>query len=456
MSASGPGILFTSFEPSGDDHAAAVIAELKRRRPDLRIYAWGGPHMERAGAVIVERTGDNAVMGLPGIGKIVEHIQINRRVRSWLREGQAQGRQVTLHIPVDSPAANFPLCRIAKRSGIRVVHMVAPQVWAWGRWRIKKLRRLTDFVLCVLPFEENWFIARGVAARFVGHPLFDHPLDLDALAERARIVEQQVRESLGRADQEPETRRAGVAPGSAAIGSASGRPLRLALMPGSRPAEMRACLPILLDAYLRLKDDFPNTTAVIAATKPAVAEQLRQLGLRFMRVRAGRTGDGGAAMWPSGLTIVAGETDAVINWCDFSLVVSGTVTLQIAKQSKPMVAVYRPNWLVYWLIAKWIVSTEVFTLPNLIAGRRIMPELIPHFGDGEALAVEVIKLLRRPGYADDQREELRKVCELFRGKHAAIAAADEIERILGFGALLSFKGSGSKMDAGAAEAQVLA
>lgn len=407
------GILFTSFEPSGDDHASAVIAELKRRHPALPIYAWGGPKMERAGATIVERTGENAVIGVPGCGKILEHIKINKRVKCWLKQGL-----VNLHVPVDSPAANFPLCKLAKAAGLRVVHLVAPQVWAWGRWRIKKLRRLTDYVLCLLPFEENWFIARGVQARFVGHPLFDHPLDEAHLDRRAAEIEEQVRQSLGRDD---------AASPSRSSAPLTGTRIKLALMPGSRPKEINACFPMLFDAFMRLKDDFPNTTAVVAATKPSVALKLREMGERLGRARAG--GEGGG--WPSGLTIVSEDTDSVVRWCDFALVVSGTVTLQIAKQARPMVAVYRPNIVAYWLIMRWVISTDLITLPNLIAGRRILPELIPHFGNGEALAVEVIKLLRREGYADDQRAELRKVCDLFKGKNAAIAAADEIEQVLG-------------------------
>src|SRR5579862_3673801 len=107
-----PGILFTAFEPSGDDHASAVIAELRRRHPDpamLPIYAWGGPKMAAAGAELIERTGDNAVMGVPGAGKIFEHLKIHKRIKGWLCENKA-----TIHIPVDSPAANFPIAKLAK------------------------------------------------------------------------------------------------------------------------------------------------------------------------------------------------------------------------------------------------------------------------------------------------------------------------------------------------------
>lgn len=385
-------MLFTAFEPSGDDHAASVIAELRRRHPNLPIYAWGGPKMAAAGATIVQRTGDDAVVGVPGFKKIIEHRAINRGISRWLRQGL-----VSLHVPVDSPAANFPICKIARRRRLRIVHLVAPQIWAWGSWRIKKLRRLTDMVLCLLPFEELWFLERGVPAKFIGHPLFVEPLNYPALDRRAA--------ELG-----------------------TGTP-KIALMPGSRPKEIEGCFAVLLDAFMRLRKDFPQSRAVVAATRPEVAERLHQIASESVAKPGEPALPPGT--WPEGVSVAIGETDAVVRWCDYALVVSGTVTLQIAKQYRPMVAMYRPNRLMYHALARWLVLTEVFTLPNLIAGRRIIPELIPHFGDGEALAVEVIKLMRRTGYADDQRDALRKVVEKFQGINAAEIAVDEIEKILG-------------------------
>src|SRR5262249_160118 len=155
------------------------------RRPGLTIYAWGGPKMEAAGATIVERTGENAVMGMPGMGKIVEHLRINSRIRKWLAT-----HPIWVHVPVDSPGANFPVLKLTEPAswngrGARGVHLGAPQVGAWAEWRVNKLRKRTDLVLCLLPFEEGWFMARGVRARFIGHPLFDQPLDAASLDERA-------------------------------------------------------------------------------------------------------------------------------------------------------------------------------------------------------------------------------------------------------------------------------
>ena len=380
-------MLFTAFEPSGDDHAASAVAELRKRRPDLPVYAWGGPKMEAAGATIIGRTGEKAVMGLPGPAKISEHFAIQRSIRRWLAQGLGR-----VHVPVDSPAANFPICKLTRGAGMTILHLVAPQMWAWGAWRVKKLRRLTDKVLCLLPFEEDWFRQRGIAARFIGHPLFDTPLDDETLAhlsERAKAFDPP----------------GGVGPPPS---------LRVALMPGSRPAELRASFPRLLDAFNRLLKDFPLIAGVVAATNADVA--------RDLRARAKSMGG-----WPVRLAMAVGETDAAIRWCDFALVVSGTVTLQIARQAKPMATFYCPNPWTYHLIARWLVETDHYTLPNLIAGKRIVPELIPYMrADGEDLALEVIKFMRRTGYADDQRSELARLRKRFEGTHAASAAADEI------------------------------
>ena len=184
---------------------------------------------------------------------------------------------VAAFVAVDSPAANFPICKIAKRRGIRVVHLVAPQVWAWGKWRVKKLRKLTDMVLCLLPFEEKWFEGKGVPAKYVGHPLFDIPLDHAALEAAAAKM--------------PE-----------------GSP-KIALLPGSRPKEHVNNFPLLLESFRRLKADRPETVGVVAATKPEVAESLRETARSL----------GG---WPDGLSMEIRSTDAVVKWCDLALVVA--------------------------------------------------------------------------------------------------------------------------------------
>lgn len=382
-------ILFTGFEPSGDDHASAVIAELKRRHPGVRVCAWGGPKMGAAGAEIIEQTGGDAVMGVPGLKKILEHKRINRDIEAWLG-----ANQVCLHVPVDSPAANFPICEIARRHGARVVHLVAPQVWAWGSWRVRKLRRLTDFVCCLLPFEQAFFETHGVPAKFVGHPLFDEMPDESLMNEQA----------------------AGFPRGER----------RIALMPGSRPAEIEKNFPLLIEAYRRLRKDYPEITGVVAATREDLEPRLREIAART------RSAPGCDPGWPESLVFTSGRTDAAIRWCDLALVVSGTVTLQIARQSKPMVIVYK-KWsrLMYWLVGWWLVRTRYFSLPNLIADRRIVPELMPHFGGPERIVDEAIAMLERPEVAEKQRSALREVVARYEGTNASAGAVDAIERVAG-------------------------
>ena len=373
-------ILFTSFEPSGDDHASSVVRELLARRPELKIYAWGGPKMRRAGAEVIETTGEDAVVGMPGIEKIRQHLELNKRIRAWLGDHP----EATLHVPVDSPAANFPICKIAQKLGRTVVHLVAPQLWAWGPWRVGKLRRCTDLVLCLLPFEETFFEKRGVPARFIGHPLFDEALDPHTLDDHAAQFPRGTH--------------------------------KLALLPGSRPAELRRNFPVMLSAFRALRKETPGLVGVVGATTETVREHLYQTAKML----------GG---WPAGLDIEVAKTDAIVRWCDTSMVVSGTVTLQIAKQRRPMVVMYKTNKLMFNLVARWIITTPYFCLPNLIAGREIVPELIPYFKGHDRLVESMRPVMTDGSVREQQQKDLDEVAQKFEGLTAATQAADAIESV---------------------------
>ncbi len=376
-----PTLLFTAFEPSGDDHAAAVIVEIRKRHPNLPIFAWGGPKMAAAGATIVARTGDRSVIGMPGWGVIKHYHRVFKEIDAWLIANRP-----TLHIPVDSPGANFPVAKMAKRAGVKVVHLVAPQLWAWGPWRVNKLRKRTDLVLCILPFEEDFFRTRGIQARFVGHPLFDEPLDIAALDAEAKTL--------------PEGE------------------LKIALFAGSRPTELRRHFPILLKTFRELKRRYPGVVGVFGATTDAVRDSMRE--------RAEQWGG-----WPEGLDCVAGKTDMVVRWCDMALVKSGTVTLQIAKQAKPMVIFYKTSKLAYKAVGQWIISTPYIALPNLIAGYEIIPELVPYFDGPERLIAAADTLINDPAAQETQRRALQGVIARFAGKHCGVEAAAEICRAAG-------------------------
>lgn len=378
-----PGVvLFTAFEPSGDAHAAPVIAALKRRRPDLAICAWGGPKMADAGAQVVATTADDGAMGLVGLSKILAVRRHIREIGRW-----AGGQRVMVHVPVDSPAANFPVAALLKPKGVRVAHLVAPQMWAWGSWRVGKLRRLTDVVLCLLPFEEEWFRKRQVPARFIGHPVINREFDTTRIAARQRSLP-------------------------------TGAP-RILILPGSRSGEVRKNLRLLVNAYLELADRNRGAAGLVIAANPALAKLCRSV----------------VADWPVGLHLAVNDgeatLDAAIHWCDLALNVSGTVSLDLTRHQRPMIGLWRGG-LLSWLGSKVVLRTPNRLLPNIIAGRRIVPEFVPAppwMGPGPIVeaASDLLKDSKRLAIAS---EELRRVQLRFRGHEPDEEAAEVILRLI--------------------------
>jgi lipid-A-disaccharide synthase len=377
-----PAILFSAFEPSGDALAAAAITRLRQAVPGLRVVGLGGAKMEAAGAELLEHTTERGAMFLDTLAQAWSHHRRIRRLDRWLA-----ANRIDALVPVDSPAGNWAVCKAVRRAHpeAKIVHLVAPQVWAWASWRVRRLRRLSDHVLCLLPFEEQWLGNRGVRATFVGHPAFDPEEPAPA----------QPRDALPAAHP------------------------RLALLPGSRSTELERNWPTMLGVFERLVRDHPGLQGAVAAL-----DEKRESIVRDIAARNG---------WPKGLTLVTGRTEAVLDWCDIALVASGTVTLQVASRLKPMVIMYNMN-LHSVIIASWLVRTRTFGLPNLVsewAGLgRAVPELVPHFGKVEPVAREVDRLLRDRDAAERQRLVLGEVVARFRGRRFADAVERELAAVL--------------------------
>ncbi|HMN95470.1 MAG TPA: hypothetical protein PKC43_04575 [Phycisphaerales bacterium] len=384
-SESAAALLFTAFEPSGDALAAPVIAALLERRPGLKIYAVGGPKMEAAGAAIVERTDEGAAMGLGALSKAFAVAATTRRLRRWSKH-----YRVLCHVAVDSPAANFPIARIMHRAGARVVHLAAPQLWAWGGWRIGKLRRLTSLVLCLLPFERRWFAERDVPARFIGHPAMSRPLDETALERRAAALPR-------------------------------GAP-KVVLLPGSRPGEVRANMGLLGRAYIELQGRHGGMAGVVVAASPAMGELVRRA----------------LPVFPNGLHMISGSAvtdgisglDAAIRWADLALAVSGTVTLDLTRQRTPMVGLYRTG-VISWLGAKVLLRTPWRLLPNIIARRAIVPEFVPHVGGAGPIIEAAAHLMRDSRNLAQQSDELARIAQAYEGRDPGNEAAEAILEVLG-------------------------
>jgi lipid-A-disaccharide synthase len=379
-----PGILFTAFEPSGDALAAALIAQLKARGTGRPIYALGGPKMAASGAELIERTTDHAVMLTDAVGQALAHRQRLKRLKQWMA-----GHELAAVVPTDSPAANWSICQLTRRMRrqAKIVHLAAPQLWAWAPWRIGKLRRLTDHVLCLLPFEPAWFEQRGVRATFVGHPLYERCA--------AGVVE--VKED-----------------GAEGLSSEAG--MRLALLPGSRVSEVKANWPTMLAAYERLRARHGGLRVAVAASDTHKAELLAALS------------PGGRL--PAEMVVVTGGAQAVLRWAEAALVVSGTATLQSAAIGTPMVVLYEANRWSWHLAGRWLVRTRTFALPNLISEAmglgRVVEELVPHFGQVDPVAAAVGRLLEDAGARQAQRRGFGAIAEVFERQTFGAAACEAL------------------------------
>jgi lipid-A-disaccharide synthase len=379
MSAARKVVLFTAQEPSGDAHAAPVIARLREAYPDIEPVAWGGPKMAAAGATMLGRTADDGVMGLAGISKVAEVKRLHDEIVAW-----ARANPVAVHMPVDSPSANYPLCARLKPLGARVVNLVAPQLWAWAPWRIRKVRRLSDVMLCLLPFEEEWFRSRGVTAKFVGHPVLSKPLDLAQCAEEAKRLPQ-------------------------------GSP-RVLLLPGSRSSEVRQNGRLLAETFALVRAAMPGARAVAVASNEANAQRFRaELGDKV----------------PECVDIVVAgrevSLEGALAWCELALAVSGTVSLDCTRQAKPVIGVYRTS-LPEALGAKLVIRAPSLLLPNILAGRRIVPEFVPYAGNARRIADEALAILGDRARSAQIERDLRAVADQFLGRDPAPIVAEIIAR----------------------------
>jgi lipid-A-disaccharide synthase len=277
-------------------------------------------------------------------------------------------------VAIDFPDFNFALARAIRKLGVPIVYYISPQLWAWRRGRMKTMRRLADRVLVIFPFEEAIYREAGVPVQWVGHPL----LDLAHAPEpRADFLKRQ--------------------------GLDPDRPV-VALLPGSRRNELRAILPDLARAAVLIRDRIPDVQFVVARAPHLGDEDFEPLAI----IGTGSAGPASASAANRNLAIVEGHADDVLAAADVALVASGTVTVQGALHECPMVVVYRLSVLTYRL-GKPFVHVDTYAMANLVAGRRVVPELIQDAFTPEAVATEALRVLTDPAHAAQVRRELREV-----------------------------------------------
>jgi lipid-A-disaccharide synthase len=369
-------VLISAGEASGDLYAASLVETLRRRGYDLDFFGCAGPRMRQAG---VRAVVDSASLAVVGLVEVVTHIpRIRREFRKLVRVASEERPDAV--ILTDSPDFHLRLARKLKRLGMPIIYLVAPQVWAWRQGRLPLMRKVIDRLLCIFPFEEDFFIQRGIPTTYIGHPL-------------TRLV----RPSASPAELR---RRFGIAEDARMI----------ALLPGSRKGEIERHLPYLIDAVQRIQAAAPAPPEFILALP---------LGLNFRERFHG-----------SSIQVREGETWDVLACADLALAASGTVTIEAGLLGTPLIAFYRVNKL-SWLMGKFLVRVPFYSMVNLVAGREIVPELIQSDMTGERLAEEAMRLLSDGDARSRMRLDLGKVAaKLSRAEDPMEVAASAVEKFL--------------------------
>jgi lipid-A-disaccharide synthase len=352
-------VMISCGEPSGDLYAGALAAEIRALAPDARLSGFGGDRLAAAGASL---TANFAGLSVTGLAEALRVLPRSWRIYRQLVRA-AEDERPDVFVPIDFPDFNLILARALKRRGIPVVYYISPQLWAWRPGRVKTIKRVVDRVLVIFPFETAFYESAGVPSTFVGHPLLEAP----PAEPRERFLPSR-----------------GLDPAQPVV----------ALLPGSRRNEVRQLLPDMVRAAGMIAAEFPRTQFLIPRA-PHLDDAL------FAPLET----------WPSGAqrpVVVEHAADAVLAAADVAIVASGTATVQAALHGCPMVVVYRVAPLTYRL-GKPLVKVQTYAMANLIAGRRVVPELIQEDFTPEAAAGEALKVLRDPAHAARVRADLAEV-----------------------------------------------
>ncbi len=373
-------ILVSAGEASGDYYAARLVAELRRRWPECTFYGCTGPNLRELGVESVIRAEDLSVVGLV---EVLAHLP-----RIWLRfrrlVGEAKRRQPDLAILTDSSGFHFPVARRLKSQGVPVVYLIAPQVWAWRKGRVKTMRRTLSRLLCIFPFEKAFFDEHGVPVTYIGHPLV------------GRVKPALTRDEFFRKHNLP-----------------LDRPL-VAVLPGSRRGETLRHIPDLVRAASILSQT-RQLSFILPASKSCGAEFFRE-PLAGSPIRA-----------------IDGEAWDAMAHSTVALAASGTVTVEAALLGTPMVTFYRVTPLT-WQIGRHLVDIPFFSMVNLIAEKKVVAELIQNDMTGDRLAAEAGRLLDNPREREKMKEELALVTAKLAGGMTGdpiTRAADAVQELWG-------------------------
>jgi len=364
-------VALVAGEASGDILGSGLMQSLKAQHPDVSFIGVGGPRMEAEGLRSYFPMERLSVMGLfEVLGRLFELILRRRRlVRTLIAE------RPDVFIGIDAPDFNLGLELKLRRAGIRTVHYVSPSVWAWRQKRVFKIREACDLMLTLFPFEAQFYQEHGVPVRFVGHPLANTiPLQVDRVPARAALGLPQDGEVV-------------------------------ALMPGSRGGEVSRLGPLFLDAAERLSHMRPGLQFVVPCASQPRREQLEQM----LEERSLQ------------MDLLDGQSHEALAACDAVLIASGTATLEALLHNRPMVVAYRVANMTYRLL-RHFMKTTLFSLPNLLAGRQLVPEFIQDAATPDVLAVAMASLLDN---GQEQTENFAAIHQTLR-QDASVQAAEAV------------------------------
>jgi len=361
-------------EPSGDLYAGALVEALRHREPDVDVFGLGGERLQSAGGRLVANFHGLSVTGL------TEALRVLPRSWTTLRTlvAAARDQKPDALIVIDYPDFNFRLMSAVRRLGVPVIYYVSPQLWAWRTGRIRTMKRLVDCVLPIFPFEADVYRREQMDVRFVGHPLIDLAKPLrsrDAFLASLRLD--------------------------------ASKPV-VALLPGSRRNELARLVPVIADAVPRIAAQVPGVQFVVARAPHLADSLLEGFGLSGVPLR-----------------IVEAQTDDVLAASDAVVTASGTATVQTALHGKPMVVLYKLSPMTY-RIGRRMAHVDMYAMANLIAGERIVVELIQDACTGDAVAAETVRLLTDVEYRARMTSRLADVRALLGPPGASGRAADAI------------------------------
>ena len=361
-------------EPSGDLYAGALVAALRSREPDIDVFGLGGERLHAAGGRLISNFDGLSVTGLTEALRVLPRswATMNRLVQAARRE------QPDALVVIDYPDFNFRLMAAVKRLGVPVIYYVSPQLWAWRAGRIKTMKKIVDCVLPIFPFEEAIYRRADIAVRFVGHPLVD-------LARPSRSREEFLRG----------LRLDPTAP-------------VVAVLPGSRPNELTRLAPVMIEAAALIARHVPQVQFIVARAPHLSGLLFEGFGRPGLTVR-----------------IVEGQTDDVLNASDAVVTASGTATVQTALHAKPMVVLYKLSPMTYRL-GKRMASVDMYAMVNLIAGARVVVELIQDACTADAVANETVRILDDAEYRGRMISKIDEVRTRLGGPGASARAADAV------------------------------